>query len=196
MCEIKLNATQLAAIYNGGNKEAREAIKEALGDQFSTFYPVTERIKTFEDAYNELGEEHQLCKEYRSVKYGYVSAEADLLAYLKLRIITAALNEGWEPQFTVGERRWFCWYDFISKDDLEEMSDEEKEERRVGGRAGSNAGASGGLVCSGASYVSTSSSASVGSRLAFKSEELAEYAGKQFIEIYADYCFIPASVEN
>lgn len=196
MCEIKLNATQLAAIYNGGNKEAREAIKEALGDQFSTFYPVTERIKTFEDAYNELGEEHQLCKEYRSVKYGYVSAEADLLAYLKLRIITAALNEGWEPQFTVGERRWFCWYDFINKDDLEEMSDEEKEERRVVGRAGSNANADGGLVYSYASHVSAYSYAGVGSRLAFKSEELAEYAGKQFIEIYADYCFIPASVEN
>lgn len=196
MCEIKLNATQLAAIYNGGNKEAREAIKEALGDQFSTFYPVTERIKTFEDAYNELGEEHQLCKEYRSVKYGYVSAEAVLLAYLKLRIITAALNEGWEPQFTVGEQRWYCWYDFISKDDFEEMSDEEKEERRVVGRASSHAGAYGGLVYSGANYVSAVSGASGGSRLAFKSEELAEYAGKQFIEIYADYCFIPASVEN
>lgn len=196
MCEIKLNATQLAAIYNGGNKEAREAIKEALGDQFSTLYPVTERIKTFEDAYNELGEEHQLCKEYRSVKYGYITVGADLLAYLKLRIITTALNEGWEPQFIEGERRWYCWYNFISKEELEEMSDEEKEDCRVVGRANNYANAFGGLVYSSACYVSAHSFASYGSRLAFKSEELAEYAGKQFIEIYADYCFIPASEEN
>lgn len=196
MCEIKLNATQLAAIYNGGNKEAREAIKEALGDQFSTLYPVTDRIKTFEDAYNELGEEHQLCKEYRSVKYGYITVGADLLAYLKLRIITTALNEGWEPQFIEGERRWYCWYNFISKEELEEMSDKEKEECRVVGRANSSAYAFGGLVFSYASHVSTYSSTHYGSRLAFKSEELAEYAGKQFIEIYADYCFIPASEEN
>lgn len=150
MCEIKLNATQLAAIYNGGNKEAREAIKEALGDQFSTLYPVTDRIKTFEDAYNELGEEHQLCKEYRSVKYGYITVGADLLAYLKLRIITTALNEGWEPQFIEGERRWYCWYNFISKEELEEMSDKEKEECRVVGRAHGSAYAHGGLVFSSA----------------------------------------------
>ena len=76
------------------------------------------------------------------------------------------------------------------------MSEEEKKERRVVGRASSNAGANGGLVCSGAGDVSTSSDAGFGSRLAFKSEELAEYAGKQFIEIYADYCFIPKSTEE
>ena len=71
------------------------------------------------------------------------------------------------------------------------MSDEEKKERRVVGRAGHNAYAYGGLVYSHAVYVSSSSSTSVGSRLAFKNEELAEYAAKQFGDIYADFCFIP-----
>jgi hypothetical protein len=32
--------------------------------------------------------------------------------------------------------------------------------------------------------------ASVGSRLCFKSRELAEYAGKQFIDIYTDFFII------
>lgn len=113
------------------------------------------------------------------------------MAYATLRVITEALNDGWKPQFTEGERRWYAWYDFLSKSDIEEMSDEEKEERRVVGRASFYANASGGLVFPGASYVSAYSRANFGSRLAFKNEELAEYAAKQFGDIYADFCFIP-----
>jgi len=71
------------------------------------------------------------------------------------------------------------------------MSDEVKEERRVVGRACGHASAYGGLVYAHAYSVSSYSYTVSGSRLAFKSEELAEYAGKQFAEIYADYCFIP-----
>ena len=99
------------------------------------------------------------------------------------------INEGWEPQFVEGERRWYGWYDLISKEDYEALSDEEKS--RCVGRSGSSAAAYGGLVCSSAYGASSSSGANVSSRLAFKSEKLAEYAAKQFIEIYADLCFIP-----
>lgn len=192
MIEIGFEATQVAAIYHGGNKEAREALKEALGDQFSTILPIEERVKTFDDAYSELGEDHPLCKEYRSVKHGYLlEIGKDLIAYLQLRIITAALNEGWEPQFVEGERRWYGWYDLISKEDYERLSDEEKS--RCVGRSGSNAHSYGGLVYSSASYASSVSYAAYGSRLAFKSEKLAAYAAQQFIDIYADFCFIPST---
>lgn len=192
MIKIGFEATQVAAIYHGGNKEAREALKEALGDQFSTILPIEERIKTFDDAYNELGEDHPLCKEYRSVKYGYLSGIGkDLMAYLQLRIITAALNEGWEPQFVEGERRWYGWYNLISKEDYDNLSEEQK--CRCVGRSGGNADSVGGLVYSGAVGASSYSGANDGSRLAFKSEKLAEYAAQQFIDIYADYCFIPST---
>ena len=190
--KLELTSDQLVAIYRGSNIQSRKAIKEALGDKFSTELPIQERIKTFEDAMAELGDEHPAVRSYNSVKYGYAAdKEPDIMAYLKLRIITTALNEGWTPQFTEGERRWYAWYDLLDKEDLDGMTEEEKKERRVVGRASGNACASGGLVCSHASNVSTYSSAVSGSRLAFKSEELAEYAGKQFIEIYADFCFIP-----
>ena len=73
------------------------------------------------------------------------------------------------------------------------MSDDEKQERRCVGRSVNVAHANGGLVFSSA-YVASSISAAVdGSRLAFKTEELAEYAGKQFAELFADLCFIPKS---
>mgnify|MGYP004452235051 FL=1 len=195
MCTIKLNATQVAAIYKGGNEEARKALKDSLGEQFSTILPITERVKTFEDAVGELGNEHPLVKVYQSIKYGYCSelVGKDLLAYTKLSIICEALNEGWHPQFTLDERRWYPYYELFTNEEIEEMTEEEKG--RVVGRASSYAGASGGLVCSYASYVSSNSCTSLGSRLAFKSEELAGYAGKTFIDIYKDFVmFTPEQV--
>lgn len=195
MCTIKLNATQVAAIYKGGNEEARKALKDSLGEQFSTILPITERVKTFEDAVGELGNEHPLVKVYQSIKYGYCSelVGKDLLAYTKLSIICEALNEGWHPQFTLDERRWYPYYELFTNEEIEEMTEEEKS--RVVGRAGYSAGAYGGLVCSYAYYVSSVSYSVYGSRLAFKSEELAEYAGKTFIDIYKDFVmFTPEQV--
>ena len=57
--------------------------------------PVTERIKTFEDALEALGDEHPLVKEYWGVVRIDFDISKDLYAYLKLRVIVAALNEEW-----------------------------------------------------------------------------------------------------
>ncbi len=191
---IELSNEVLAAVYSNCNTAGRQAIKAELGDKLSEILPVTSRVKTFEDACEELGEDHEAVKAYRDIEWKLGKDHKDLLAYLKLRIITTALNEGWQPQFTQGERRWYAWYDLVTPEQIEAMDDEEK--CRCVGRSFSYAGAVGGLVCSGASDASSVSVASYGSRLAFKNEELAEYAGKQFIEIYADYCFIPATKEH
>ena len=192
--KIDFSKEQLLSIYRSGGNEARLAIKEALGDEFASTLPVTERIKTLDDAVSELGEDNPAVKAYRSIKYGYAISEtdpetADIMAYAALRVIVEALNEGWKPQFTKGEWRWYAWYDLVSPEQIEDMSEEEK--CRVVGRASRNAFAYGGLVYSYAYYVSTGSSTYYGSRLAFKNEELAEYAAKQFGEIFADFCFIP-----
>lgn len=159
---------------------------------------VTERIKTFEDALNEL--EVRAANGDNTAKMLYddwhnVTTDSDdLIAYLQLRIITAALNEGWEPQFTKGERRWYFWYDLITKEQYDKLSDKDKS--RVVGRGGRNANAYFGLVYAYANVASSYSSTCVGSRLAFKSEKLAAYAGRQFAEIYADFCFKPKSEET
>jgi len=198
---IEFSKEALADIYANCNAAGRQAIRNELGDQLSEILPVTTRVKTLDDAIAELGDDNPAVKAYRSIKYGYSISEkgpetADIIAYAALRVITEALNEGWKPQFTQGERQWYAWYDLISKEDLDEMSEEEKKNSRVVGRAVYNANAYGGLVYSNASHVSTVSYTYYGSRLAFKNEELAEYAAKQFIDIYADFCFIPATKEN
>ncbi len=149
--------------------------------------PAIERIKTFEDACNELGKDHPLVLAYQNTNLRdkeVADDNKDIIAYLKLRIIVAALNEGWHPQFTLEERRWYPYYKILTNDEVEEMSEEEKS--RVVGRAGSNAVADGGLVYTDTYGASSVSSAGNNYRLAFKSANLAEYAGTQFIDIFAD----------
>ena len=168
----------------------KAALDEKLQD-------VTERIKTFADACSELGSDHPFVKAYD----GYMTQihqpnmnDYDLVSYLQLRIITAALNEGWEPQFTKGENRWYFWYGLITKEQYDKLSAEDKS--RVVGRGGYYAYAYCGLVYAFANYASLSLYTNFGSRLAFKSEELAAYAGRQFAEIYADFCFKAKSEET
>lgn len=150
--------------------------------------PVTERIKTFEDAVRELGNDHPLVSLYNVLSNRTVKYDSDVLTYLKLRIIVAALNEGWEPQFIEGERRWAPWFVLYTNAELNKMNDKDREKVcRVVGRSYSNSHAGGGLVYANAHNASSGSYTYCVSRLAFKSEKLAEYAGQQFIEIYRDF---------
>lgn len=157
--------------------------------------PVTERIKTFEDACNELGEDNLMVRVYQTLiardgKTEQSLAEwmgKDVVAFLKLRIITEALNEGWHPKFTEDEYRYYPWFYIYTKEEYDNFSEEEK--RRCVGRAYVNAIANGGLVYSNANSTSSYSVALYGVRLAFSTKELAEYAGKQFIDIWTNFVF-------
>lgn len=157
--------------------------------------PVTERIKSFEEACNELGEKHNTVWAYKEL-LSFATREdflvedfgKDVVAYLKLRIIAAALNEGWEPQFTEDEYRWFPWFYLYTEEELAEKSEEWKKEHALvlwGGAAG--CGAYCGLAFADSGPAFSDSYASVGARLAVKSEELAVYFGKQFSELWADF---------
>lgn len=191
---IDFTPEQLVAFYRSTSTDGRKAVKEALGEQFSEALPATERVKTYEDAVLELGNDHPLVESASSAEWRFTNSEdKDIIAYLKLRVIVAALNDGWKPQFVPGELRWYPWYELISKDEYYAMSEDEKQERRCVGRSIIHAYAYGGLVYSYAYDASSYSGAYYGSRLAFKSEALAEYAGKQFAELFADFCFIPKS---
>lgn len=148
--------------------------------------PVTERIKTFHDAYCELGNDHPFVKSYEQYVNAAGGEETDVIAFLRLRIITAALNEGWQPQFTGDEHRYYPYYWLFTEDEYEDFSEEEKG--RVVCRSGDHARAYGGVSVANANYVAASVSESIGSRLAFKTRELAEYAAKQFADAYCDFC--------
>ena len=155
--------------------------------------PITERIKTFEDACKELGRRAEegdqlagniLC-DYESNADNISVPET--VAYMKLCIIVAALNEGWTPQFTTDERRYFPWFYLYTKEELAKMDLEKRT--RVVLRSSNVAYASGGVACAFAFYDSSYAHTYYGSRLAFKSRDLAVYAGKTFTREYADFVF-------
>lgn len=163
--------------------------------------PVTERIKTFEDACNELGEDHPMVSVYDALVTRANGEQSlaewmgkDVVAFLKLRIITEALNEGWHPKFTEDEYRYYPWFYIYTKEEYDNFSEGEK--RRCVGRASSDASAIGGLVYSYALFASSYSITSYGVRLAFSNRDLAEYAGRQFIDIWADFVFEISDNEN
>lgn len=164
---------------------------KAFGEEALKSQDIKERIKTFEDAVNAIGEDHPLVAQYKTINSAFKEADNNLhlFAYTRLAIIAEALNEGWRPEYTEDEYRYYPWFGLYTQEEYDDMDDEDKECCRFVGRSGSYADAGGGLVCAYANYGSAYSNADIGSRLAFKSRELAIYCGKQFIEIWINYLF-------
>lgn len=149
--------------------------------------PVTERVKTFDDACKELGIDAE------AIQQQWQDAGITMLdevAYQKLRIITAALNEGWEPEFKEDEYRYYPYCILYTKAEIEQKDDEWKDEHNLqlwfGGGASRN-GASCGLAPAYSYSAWSNASANFSARLAHKTEELAIYSGKQFTELWANY---------
>lgn len=152
--------------------------------------PVTERIKTFEDACDALGEDHLFVQMFHDIYYKSEKAGAnincDVVAYLKLRIICAALNEGWEPQYTEDEWRYYPWHFLYTESEINDMDADERADRHMMS-AGDFKTEYAGFAYAYSSYAPSSTSADIGSRLCLKSRDLAIYCGKQFIDLWADF---------
>ena len=119
-----------------------------------------QRIKTFEEACTALGIQPAV-PDVSALPEKHQKA---IVAHYKLVIIAEALNEGWKPDWDdTDEYKYYPWFDMEGQDKV----------------AGS------GLSCHDYDY--DRSYSPVGSRLCFKSRDLAQYAGKEFEQLYADY---------
>lgn len=152
--------------------------------------PITERVKTFEDACKELGEDHKLVQQFKAIQEA-IAEDKEATAYFKLGIITAALNEGWEPDFTNDdEYRYYPYLCLWTKEELEDKDEEWKDDHNLqlwlGGGSSYN-GAFCGLAFAYSTYAWSSAAATFSARLAHKTEELAIYSGKQFTELWTNY---------
>ena len=117
---------------------------------------VRKRIKTFEDACREIGIDAEAWNRDK-ISLGL---EPDVLAFLKLRIIVKALNEGWEPQFTEDECRYYPWFILYTREEYNKLDEEEKS--RVVFRSSYFAVALGGVSYAYANYDSSFAYALVG----------------------------------
>jgi len=90
------------------------------------------------------------------------SISKSLVAFYKLQIIAKALNEGWVPDWSNSDQyKYYPWFKYGS-----------------------------GVGFSYADAVFDHTYTGVGSRLCFKTRELAEYAGKHFQGLYNDFLLL------
>ena len=188
--KITVQKEDILNAYKQASEEQKTLLENMFGKDMFQPQDIKERVKTFEDAVQELGEYHQDVKAYREwMRVGYAECK-DINAYLKLRIICTALNEGWKPQFTEDEYRWYPLFTLWKEEELKDKSEEWKAGKRLWLFGGSSSNASYcGLAAANSNLAWTASDSYCSARLAVKSEELAEYFGKQFIDIWADYLF-------
>ena len=152
--------------------------------------PVTERIKTFDDAVKATG----MTLPFDDNQLSYLPK--DVVAYLKLRIIAAALNGltvdtlDEFPKFTTVEYRWYPWFYLYTQEEIDNMDKENKKKLWLFG-GDSAFGANCGLASAGSGSAWSTSYANFSARIAVKTEELAVYFGNQFIDIWSDYVALP-----
>lgn len=186
----------IKAAYEAADENGKKMLRALYPDVFNrpqkraeSNRPVTERVKTFDDACHELGETHPLVQHLNLFEHhlaDHLDGMDDVLAYLKMRIVVAALNEGWTPDWgSKDEYKWYPWFYILTEEEYNDLDDDAK--CRFVGRAYNIAVAYGGLVYSNAYSVSSNSVTNYGARLAFKSKELAVYAGQQFGELWASF---------
>lgn len=120
---------------------------------------ITEEVKSYEDACRVLG--YNVNEDSVLRRDGFRPHE---IARRKLEIITEALNEGWVPDWNnTNEYKYYPWF-YI----------------KPHGGADKTAG----LACADTFNAASATTAFFGSRLCYKTRNLAAYAGKQFKELY------------
>ena len=104
---VEVKVEDIMRAFDEANDNGKRSILK-LFPKFNEFISVTDRVKTFEDACRELGKDHPFVLAYQNTNLRdpeVADDNKDILSYLKLRIITAALNDGWKPKLIEGERR-------------------------------------------------------------------------------------------
>lgn len=180
--------------YMAGDNSVKNALRAMFPDiDFEDEKrPVTERVKTFEDACRELGNDNPFVVAYNTIHADtYVEEEVekaqDLIAFLKLRIVCAALNEGWEPQFTKDEWRWYPWHYLWTAEELADKDEDWKRSHALIDTGDYQQEGFAGFASAFSSCAPSVPLTDVGSRLCFKSEALSDYCGTQFIRLWADF---------
>jgi len=187
---MEIKKENALAAYNAADENIKKVLLSLLPELEEAVKPkcITERVKTFEAAVEILGEEHPFVCAYYCIE-DIDECNNDIATFLKLRIVCAALNEGWEPQFTEGEGRWYPWFTLWTEEELSNKSDEWKADRHLIS-TGDYSGDYAGFTYAFSRNAPSNTSTYLGSRLCLKSEALATYCGKQFISLWADFNLI------
>lgn len=167
--------------YRNGSQEERELLMKLMEPSFIEEH-ITELVQSYEDAVKMVGDDLPLSVLSKMPKH--------LQAQHKLEVITKALNCGWRHPQDGETWCYYVWGYFYNQKEIAKMSQEEKDKNilvLLGGGAAS--GASCGLASLLSDHAFSNSYATVGSRLAYKTNELATYSTEQFRDLWAEALF-------
>lgn len=195
MNEITINKDKVAEVYQDASAETKEDLKALFGDEsnfMSEPKPTLDdytTIKTYEDACEALGEE-PLPYEPNPIMtlYGIdYEVPPHIIALMKLETISRALwGKDWMPEPDASGSKLFYYpvFALYTKSEIDNMDEDER-----GGLLSANAshGATAGFGCLYTANRSSGANANYGFRLCQEDSEKAEYFGKQFIELWAEY---------
>lgn len=156
--EIKITEEKVKAAFAAAQSgNSVVEVLEALFDKPVVDYSDYHNIKTYEDACKATG--IPMLDESQLSELGLTKQD---IAYQKLAIIAKAINNGWQVNVCDSNvERWYPWF-------------------RPNGSASSFAFAY-------SYYVLSLAFAGSGSRLCFKSEELSDYCGNQFLDLWKEF---------
>ena len=163
MENLEIKKENALAAYHQASKKGKKLLACLLGatvfEEDVTAAPpfnadITERVKTFEDACKVLGKD---AADESWDDYAITDDDKAVNSFIKLRIITAALNEGWTPNWSnYNEPKYYAEFNMATGDVFKV-------------------------------YLTPHFSKGTCAKLCFRTHELAEYAGKQFIGLYKDF---------
>ena len=181
---VNLDLNTAREWYKKGG-ELKEAALQAFTKKELSM-DVKERIKTFEDALEELrANSDNLVRQYENYIRIVNVDDGNLLAYIKLRIICKALNE---REVIFSKDILYCPYiRFISMKEYNVLSDSDKERSVLFGGAADTTGSAVGFVCSYSLDAPAIATANLGSRLCLLESDLAIYCCKQFPDLWLTY---------
>lgn len=156
MKRLYIDEEKAKSLYEKASPEFQAMLEDAFGKRL--FKSVQDRIKSYEDACNEIGLDPEDLPEVENCE---PEDRASIIAFYKLTIIARALNEGWTPNWQDSyELKYYPWFKVANHTRF---------------------------VYAGTYSTSTTAIADIGSRLCCKSDELATYFGMQFENLWSKY---------
>lgn len=111
---IEIKQANAVKAYNTADANTKKVLEELLGKENVVSKNTMERFKTFDDvvaSFTELSENQKILLSYNGLDNDMISASA----YLKLVLISKALNEGWIPDWTnPNQRKYVPWFEHKS----------------------------------------------------------------------------------
>ncbi len=148
--KVEINKEKAKKLYPKSEDWFKAELEEAFGKDCFRKKDFRD-IKTFEDACKEL--------ELDPSEVFSCSDTSDEIAYMKLKAVIRAINQGWIPDWNNSdEKKWWPYFNFSS-----------------------------GFGFSYADYNYDNTNTNVSSHLCFESEEKAVHAGKTFIKLFEEF---------